>query len=81
MRAALLAMDFPALGGFHAAGVADDGRERHLRGDFFQRVEIALDERRAFQEIEREIAADAKFGEDGKIRAALFGFRRKCEDA
>ena len=71
----------PCPGVVHAAGVADDGRERHVRGDFFQRVVIALDEGGAFQKVEREIAADAEFGEDREIRAAPLGFRCKRKNA
>jgi len=51
-----------------AAGEAYDGRERHAVGDVFQGVEIALDEGRAFEEVEREIAADAEFGEGRQVQ-------------
>ena len=50
-------------------------------GDVFQRVEIALDEGGALEQVEGEIAADAEFGKDGELGAALFGLLRKCEDA
>ena len=64
-----------------AAGVANDGRERHLRGNFLQRVVIALNKRGAFQKVEREIAADTEFREDREFRAALLGFRCKRKNA
>ena len=64
-----------------AAGKAYDSGKRHAIGDVFESVEIALDEGGAFEEIEREIAADAEFGEDGKFSAAALGLFRKVENA
>jgi hypothetical protein len=64
-----------------AAGKAYDGGERHAVGDVFQGVEIALDESGALEQVEREIAADAEFGEDGEFRAAALGLVREVENA
>ena len=64
-----------------AAGEAYNCGKWHPVGDVFQGVEIALDESRAFEEIEREIAADAEFGEDGKFSAAALGLFREVENA
>ncbi len=44
-------------------------------------VEIALDEGGAFEEIEGQIAADAKFGEHGQFSAASLGLVGEGEDA
>ena len=63
------------------ASVTDDSGKGHLGGDMFQSFVIAIDEGRTFQEIEREIAAEAEFRKDGKFGAALFGLRRKAQDA
>ena len=64
-----------------ARGVADqDGQRRFLRetGDL---VAIAFEEAGAFEQIQREIAADAEFGKDGEIGAAVFGFAGHVENA
>jgi hypothetical protein len=58
----------------HAAGVANDGRERHLLGDVLQSFMIAANERGPLQKIQRKISADAEFGEDGEIGAAALGY-------
>ena len=64
-----------------AAGEAYDGGKWHPVGNVFQGVEIALDEGRALEEIEGQIAADAEFGEDGKFSAAALGLFREVENA
>lgn len=71
----------PVVVGIDAAGVTDDGGERHLRGDTIEGVVIPLDEGRTFEEVERKIAANAEFGEDGEVGAKAFGLRGKGEDA
>jgi len=52
-----------------------------LRGEFFQRVVIALDEGGALQKVEREIAADTELREDREFRAVALGFRCKRKNA
>ena len=64
-----------------AAGVADDGGERHLRGDAFEGVVITLDEGGAFEQVEGKIAADAEFGKDDEVGAKAVGLRGESEDA
>ena len=64
-----------------APGKANNGGKRHAVGDVFEGVQIALDERGAFEKIEGKIAADTELGEDGEFRATAFGLLRKVENA
>src|SRR6266852_5970334 len=64
-----------------ASRKADNGGERHAVRDVFQSIEIALDEGWALEKIEREIAADAKLGEDGEFGATALGLFREVENA
>jgi hypothetical protein len=52
-----------------------------LGSDTEERVVIALDEVGTFEKIEREVAADAEFGEDGEFGAKAFGLRGEGENA
>ena len=54
------------------------GDFRGQAGEFFA---VAFEEAGPLEQIERKIAADAEFGEDGEVGAAGFGLAGQLQDA
>ncbi len=64
-----------------AADVAHNRRQGDVAGKEVEFAGIALDERRALDEILRRIAAEAELGKDGEIGATGFCLGGECQDA
>jgi hypothetical protein len=63
-----------------AAGVAHNGRKRHVVSEIFEGIEIPLNEGGAFKEVKRKIPADAEFGKDSEVGTAAFAFLCELEN-
>src|SRR5260370_1559812 len=66
---------------FDPARVADDRRQRQLPGQRLQLLQVAVDKRRAFQQVQRQISTQAKFGKNRELGAARLRLLRQLQNA